>query len=459
MKFSFSIPTTTVFVLLCTVLINIAGLKWSLETHFPLYIDSIQNRLENDVSLDPKGIQALFSVKNLDPETQTDYQAAIDELARISSSLQSLSENPELYVENEANIVGVSGRNAPSANAFQIYADETILQEYNKNLLSFFTDPFGFKEGSAEQEFIVAILINFLIINTVWFALVMLLYILWIRRLLRPIYAIIETIKDIPHTRETRIFSYQKNDEFRPLIEALNALQQSLKKQETIRNNFLSDLSHEIRTPITAISCTLEAIEDGVMTLDAINIMTLQNEMNRLIKITSTIMEHENFLNSISEAPKKEHIPIAAMTQEIARQYEFGHQKSEQRILVSMKSDHTLWVNAEHYIQILHNIFSNFYKYAGEGSTLKCLYKKTKKHTILTFQDDGVGVSESDITMIREKFFRSDTGRHQDVDNVSMGLGLSILDRILSLHNATMQIRHSDPNGLTLILTFPNYDA
>lgn len=71
------------------------------------------------------------------------------------------------------------------------------------------------------------------------------------------------------------------------------------------------------------------------------------------------------------------------------------------------------------FIQILHNIFSNFIKYSGRSTSLTCKYIRTKDKIQLVFCDNGVGIPESDISLVREKFYRVDKSRTRD-KNMSM---------------------------------------
>ena len=100
-------------------------------------------------------------------------------------------------------------------------------------------------------------------------------------------------------------------------------------------------------------------------------------------------------------------------------------------------------------MQILHNIFSNFIKYAGPDATLHCTYEKTRKEYILTFADDGVGIPDEELSLVREKFYRVSKSRTRDV-HMSMGIGLSIIDRIARVHGGTMEISKNGTKGVLI---------
>lgn len=294
----------------------------------------------------------------MDGETKADYQKALSELSNLSSSLKSLSENPELYVIEGKN----SGQNSP--NSFHIYAYNDIVEKATGNaLFKAFQHPFDINLNAPDGKFMLAIIKNFLILNVAWMMIIILVYMFWLRRIFRPIHLIIDTLKNFSVTKTSKIF-YKKNDEFLPLITTLNELSTSLGRQEKIRNQFLSDLSHEIRTPMTAISVLLEAIDDGVMELDKSTILTLQSEMRRLVEITEHIMKGENFLSQNADEIVRQKVFLKPMAQEIILQYQPTNQKNHQKILENFPENAYIFANREQLVQVLHNIFSNFCKYA-----------------------------------------------------------------------------------------------
>ena len=431
-----------------TLLLNVVGLKFSFEAHFPTYIAETRDQLQPNTALNPEWLQALFSINSLDGETKADYQKALSELSNLSSSLKSLSENPELYVIEGKN----SGQNSP--NSFHIYAYNDIVEKATGNaLFKVFQHPFDINLNAPDGKFMLAIIKNFLILNVAWMMIIILVYMFWLRRIFRPIHLIIDTLKNFSVTKTSKIF-YKKNDEFLPLITTLNELSTSLGQQEKIRNQFLSDLSHEIRTPMTAISVLLEAIDDGVMELDKSTILTLQSEMRRLVEITEHIMKGENFLSQNADEIVRQKVFLKPMAQEIILQYQPTNQKNHQKILENFPENAYIFANREQLVQVLHNIFSNFCKYAWENATLECSFKTQKTFNVLTFSDDGTGVSDEELPFLAEKFYKSDTGRTQNSDEMSMGIGLSLVSKIASLHGGSMRVEPTKPHWLTLILTF-----
>lgn len=174
-----------------------------------------------------------------------------------------------------------------------------------------------------------------------------------------------------------------------PLISTINNLHKSLSIQEKIRTEFLSDLSHEIRTPITAVQCYIEALEDGVMKFDKDTLPLLQSELSRLTSITAKIMDFESLTHDIFDQVKVERFSIRKITEEIMQEYIPQLQKKDQSIELRLPSDSMTSMDKNMYIQILHNMFSNFIKYAGESTLLQIQYEKKDKEYIIQFSDNG----------------------------------------------------------------------
>jgi two-component system, OmpR family, sensor histidine kinase BaeS len=160
-------------------------------------------------------------------------------------------------------------------------------------------------------------------------------YFLWIRRVFAPINLIIDRLNVYIDNSRFQKIPYQREDEFAPLVSTINNLYKSLGVQEKIRSNFLSDISHEIRTPITAVRCYLEAIEDGMMQLDTKTVPLLQTELTRLTSITEQIMEYENLTHHYSDDIHVERFSIRQQIESIIHEYTPQIEKTSQQIQIT----------------------------------------------------------------------------------------------------------------------------
>lgn len=266
----------------------------------------------------------------------------------------------------------------------------------------------AFGEDTPEGQFVTGILSGLLYVNLAWFLLILVLYFFWIRSIFFPVQSIVENLERIIGGKNFSSIRYTKKNEFFPLIVTINNLHKALSIQEKIRSDFLSDLSHEIRTPITAVKCYLEGIEDGMMKLDKKTISLLQSELTRLTDITSRIMDYENLTRDTFDHIHVERFSVRSRTLPLIAEYEPQLEKNNQKIEVDFPRDTMTSMDSDMYIQILHNIFSNFIKYAGKDTTLFCKYEKYDKEYVFTFSDNGIGIPDSEMDFVKEKFYRID---------------------------------------------------
>lgn len=277
---------------------------------------------------------------------------------------------------------------------------------------------------------------------------------LWIRFSFRPIRSIIENLSDIISRRGYKQIHYQKKDEFGALIEAINALNKNLSHQQKIRSDLLSDLSHEIKTPITAIKCYLEGMDDGVIPNNAKNYGLLHKEIDRLIEITGSIMEYEKLEQTGQETLKIIPVDFTKICRHIEEEYIPTLAKLGQTIEIV---DSPLQINFDEgkLIQLLHNIFSNFIKYSGKGKNMVIKISNRNGKTTLSFRDNGNGVPKKEVLFIREKFYQVEKSRSASPDR-GIGIGLSIIEKIVSLHKGILRIESDTGKGFSLKMSFVN---
>ena len=283
MKFSLKFLIYVFLVLIMTIGVNIFSLKYFATEYFGEYLASIKQEVP-DVNFDL--ISVFTKTKNLDDATIEEYKKTLADLSGISTSLENFSANPRNYAPGIIDSLQKIG--IPENSIEQVL--------FVKALDSFFSGIFNFSflgNTTPEGQFILKIIRAMFLVNILNIVFTLIISFAWIRFSFRPIQSIIDNLSDIISRKEYRQIEYKKKDEFGALIATINELNKNLSRQQKIRSNFLSDLSHEIKTPITAIKCYLEGMDDGVIESTPKNYALLHSEINRLIEITSSIMEYE----------------------------------------------------------------------------------------------------------------------------------------------------------------------
>lgn len=450
MRLSYQIPFITALAIIATIIVNIVAFQYFMGTLFLAYTTEIQS-IEQKWSLSPEKLRAVLDVSNLSPKKQDEYKEVVTELTTISTSLKNISENPELYIQSGSNKDSkiTEGNYNISVSSQSIKAENPFA-----TISSFFAHPLGWDRETPEWRLVIWLLTRLLITDLVFLILIISLYFLWIRRVFIPVHIIIDRLNAYIDRAKFQTITYRRNDEFAPLVSTINNLYKSLRVQENIRSNFLSDISHEIRTPITAVKCYLEAIEDGMMALDTKTIPLLQNELTRLTSITEKIMEYETLTHRYTDDIHVERFALWNQIDILIHEYLPQLEKNGQTIHIEWAMDIYIRMDKNMLIQVLHNVFSNFIKYAGSNTELICKYIRTKDHIEIRFTDNGIGIPESEIALVGEKFYRIDKSRTRDA-HMSMGIGLSIIDHIARIHDGSLVIKNSTPTWLSLILIFP----
>jgi signal transduction histidine kinase len=165
-------------------------------------------------------------------------------------------------------------------------------------------------------------------------------------------------------------------------------------------------------------------------------------------------MEYEDLTHHVSDDVQVERFDIPSQLDELIYEYSPQFDKIRQKIRVHGDSDISIRMDRNMFIQILHNIFSNSIKYAGTGTTLDIRYSRQEDTIRIEFSDNGVGIPVDEISLVREKFYRVDKSRTRD-SKMSMGIGLSIIDHIIRIHDGALEISNNTPHGLSIVMTVP----
>lgn len=154
---------------------------------------------------------------------------------------------------------------------------------------------FSFTDGTdPKRQFVMQVLVAMVAINILFVIVVVAFVLYFLRKSFQPIHAVTDTLDNFT-TSGGKTLDYRGKDEFRPLVDSLNNLRLRLDHQESIRTQFLTDMSHELKTPMTAIRVYLEGIKDGVIQLNTKNIDALAGELARLTRIVESLMHFQTF--------------------------------------------------------------------------------------------------------------------------------------------------------------------
>ncbi len=435
------------FILSGTVAVNFFALRHFSEKYFAEYVATVKRDLP-DINLELVG--AVIAAKNLDETTMQEYRDILRDLSNISSGLERFSKNPKSFLPSGsgARVPDASKDflSDPIARSFALSSEMPVLSK----ILSFR----AFGANTPEGAYASKVLASMFYTNLLLIAVALASSSAFIRWSFKPLKPVVRRIQNMAARRDYAVVDYRSKDEFSPLIAAINDLSHHLELQEKIRSDFLSDFSHEIKTPISAIKCYLEGIEDGVIPLDEKNVRRLSAEIDRLIRIADSVMRIERLEGKRTEEIRAERVDVTEAVASVAEEYAPMLSSKGQKVEFPSEKRFFVRFDRDGLSQIVHNAFSNFHRYAGEGATLSVRFRHSRDASVLTFADNGAGVPAREVPFLREKFYQAEKSR-TNAPGRGTGIGLSIIEKIVRLHGGTLEIRSDEGVGFEMEIRVP----
>lgn len=278
-----------------------------------------------------------------------------------------------------------------------------------------------------------------------------------------PIRRMEEAARSIAKGDFTKEIDIRTNDELGGLAVSLNRMARELKikinnleKLDKIRTDFVANVSHELKTPLTSIKGFIETLEDGAIDdkenarrfLDIIkkHADRLSNIINDLLSLTE--------IESREGALKAAAVDMKALLDEVIWSFTHAFSAKGQQFNASYNgTDFKVKGDRDKIEQVLVNLIDNAIKYTGQKGEIRASLFEKKDSVMLTLTDNGIGIPEEHLDRIFERFYRVDKGRSRELGGT--GLGLSIVKHIVMLHNGHIGIESETGKGTEITVIFP----
>ncbi len=269
-------------------------------------------------------------------------------------------------------------------------------------------------------------------------------------RQVRPLNEIAEAARKFGHGEfDVRIRGYEhRKDEVGALAEAFNTMAGSLEKSETQRNEFIANVSHELKTPMTTIAGFAEGILDGTIPPERERefLQVIASETRRLSRLVRRMLDMSR---------------LKALHENITAQEQFDISEVMLRVLVSLEGRITgrgldvdtripedpvmVWGDPDAITQVCYNLLDNAAKFAAQGSALTVSVEKKEAKALVTVRNLGDTIPAEELPLLFDRFHKADYSRSQDREGV--GLGLYIVKTILG--NLREDITATSVDGVT----------
>ena len=262
----------------------------------------------------------------------------------------------------------------------------------------------------------------------------------------KPLKEIAETARKFGHGEyEVRVQGYEnRKDEVGELAEAFNAMADSLAKSEARRSEFVANISHELKTPMTTIAGFSDGILDGTIPPDKERaaLQTISSETRRLSRLVRRMLDLSR-LQSAENVTAQEQFDVSEVMLRVLVSLET--KINDRHLDVDTQLPDTpveVWGDPDGITQVCYNLLDNAIKFSDEGSTIgiSVTAKGGKAHVAV--RNHGQTIPPDELAMIFDRFHKSDKSRSVDRDGV--GLGLYIVKTILNNHIENITVTSQD---------------
>lgn len=247
--------------------------------------------------------------------------------------------------------------------------------------------------------------------------------------------------------------SVRSEGRVRELIYNINHMADELGQLEQIRQEFISNVSHEIQSPLTSITGFVQALKsDNLPNEKRLHYLDIiETESSRLSKLSNNLMKLTTLESNQHPFPPN---PFRLDTQlrNVVLSVEPQWMKKEIHLDISL--EHMTIIAVEDLLsQVWWNLLNNAIKFTPEQGTVRITLKSLNGNAVVSITDSGIGISDTDQERIFERFYKVDKSRNRVTEG--SGLGLAIVKKILDMHQGTIKVESKPTLGTTFIVQLP----
>ncbi len=233
------------------------------------------------------------------------------------------------------------------------------------------------------------------------------------------------------------------------------------KRLSLIKNDFINNMTHELKTPISTISLACEALSDsdvvGENKIGANYIKMIRDENSRLGVLVERVLQSAVIEKGELKLKLKEG-DVHSLIHQVSEQFKLQTEKLGGSIDLSLNAENSIVrMDHMHITNVLYNLIDNAIKYSQQAPIIQISTENKGAEFEIRVKDNGIGISSSEQQKIFDKLYRVPTGNVHDVKG--FGLGLSYVKAILENHNGSIQVDSSLGKGSTFTIKLPLNDG
>ena len=310
-------------------------------------------------------------------------------------------------------------------------------------------------EYDTEQAALLAGLQNNLLrMSAVIGVVALLLTLLLSRALTRNISQLLTAIRQVREGAYSHRAEIRGKDEIAQIGHEFNSLTDRLQKTENARRRFVSDASHELKTPLAGI----RLLSDSILQTENIDpettrefVADIGSEAERLSRITEDLLRLTRLDSGILEPPTC--VDVLPVLEQVMRMMMLVAQEKQVELTYDASGECTVMATRDEIHQIIYNLTDNGVKYSGRPGAVQVSLRRQGEWVVLSVADNGPGIPEADIPRIFERFYRVDKARSRAAGGT--GLGLSIVSDTVQKRGGTVKAENRPEGGAVFTVRWP----
>lgn len=270
-----------------------------------------------------------------------------------------------------------------------------------------------------------------------------------VRFTLNPVHQVTKAAKTLQGGKIPDPITAKASGEVGDLVAAFNSAVEELGRTEDMRQNFISAVAHELRTPVTNLKGQLEALEAGLIKNDKEFLEVMKTETGLLEGLIGDLQDL-----ATSDAGRLKIYPEALnLGHELAEAWKGFHGPKAANFENLVASDIEVFADPKRLRQILQNLFSNAANAQNKRLIITARATLTGKMVEISITDNGPGIAANDLPYIFQRFYRADQSRTRDTGGA--GLGLSIVKTFVEAHGGKIKAENLAKGGARFIFSLP----
>ncbi|UWG97040.1 HAMP domain-containing histidine kinase [Dehalobacter sp. DCM] len=274
------------------------------------------------------------------------------------------------------------------------------------------------------------------------------------RRISKPLKTIAEGAEKVAAGERIEDLAVSGTDELAELTHAFNDMKNKLVMAESMREDFIASISHDLRTPLTTINGFVQGMMDGLVKQEDYPkyMSIIHQETQRLRTLTGDILEAAK-LQSGGITLCKRYFSVKAFLDRTIENAGMINNDKQIHIAIECSDSLEIYADAERLQQVFVNILTNALNFTDKNGLIRISATSDQREIVFRVKDNGIGIEPKDLPLIFEKFYRGDKARRGLTGGT--GLGLNIAKRLVELHNGKISAKSTPGEGTEIVMVFP----